>query len=270
MNEVHCTPLQLREVFHLEFLRRFGKRAQAGHYALKGGVNLRFFFNSPRYSEDMDLDAVNIRVGTLKDHVMKILGAVSFQDALKPFGVEKIISPDISKAKQTETTQRFKIHLITAAGEDLFTKVEFSRRGFKEEVEVRAVPDAFLRAYKMPPTLVPHYGIRSAVIQKIEALAGRSVIQARDVFDLYILSSQYGTSGCPPTQKSINSKVADKRLIAKAQDNALEIGFGQFRDTVVSYLASEDQAAYRSPALWDEIKLKVAHFIDETAKIQSL
>lgn len=266
MNEINTTPLQLREVFHLEFLRWFGKKTQAGLYALKGGVNLRFFFNSPRYSEDMDLDVINIRVGTLRDNVMKILDAASFQDALKPFGVEKIISPDISKAKQTETTQRFKVHLITAAGEDLFTKVEFSRRGLKAGVEVQVVPDTLLRAYKMSPILVPHYNVRSAVVQKIEALAGRSAVQARDVFDLYILSSQYETSPDTTARKSINSEASDKRLVAKAQDNALNISFGQFRDTVVSYLAPEDQASYRSSGSWDEIKLKVARFIDETAK----
>jgi len=54
------THLQLREVFHLEFLRWFGKRVRTNYYALKGGVNLRFFFNSFRYSEDMDLDTHTI------------------------------------------------------------------------------------------------------------------------------------------------------------------------------------------------------------------
>lgn len=36
-----------------------------------------------------------------------------------------------------------------------------------------------------------HYNVQSAAMQKITALAGRSVIQARDIFDLYILSSQF-------------------------------------------------------------------------------
>lgn len=43
----------------------------------------------------------------------------------------------------------------------------------------------------MPPLLVPHYDIISTITQKIEALSERSIIQARDIFDLYILSSQY-------------------------------------------------------------------------------
>ena len=45
--------LQLREVFHLEFLRWLGRSVKSEAYAVKGGVNLRLFFRSFRYSEDM-------------------------------------------------------------------------------------------------------------------------------------------------------------------------------------------------------------------------
>jgi hypothetical protein len=47
---------QQREIFHFLFLERLLKIADPRLFVLKGGVNLRFFFNSPRYSEDMDLD----------------------------------------------------------------------------------------------------------------------------------------------------------------------------------------------------------------------
>lgn len=266
MKDTVYSSMQLREVFHLEFLRWLGKKLQPGNYVLKGGVNLRLFFNSFRYSEDMDLDAAKVRVETLQDHVMKILRAQSFQDSLKLFGVEKVVPPDISKAKQTETTQRFKVHLITSSGEDLFTKVEFSRRGFKGEVEIRPVADAILRAYKMAPLLVPHYGIESAVIQKIEALATRAAVQARDVFDLYLLSSQYKTAEDLLLRQSAASEMSNNPQIAKAKDNVLGISFEQFQDTVVSYLILEDQAVYRTSASWDAIKSKVIRFIDETSK----
>ena len=136
--------LQLREFFHIEFLRWMSRKIKADNYALKGGANLRLFFNSIRYSEDMDLDIRGIIVGNLKALVMKILQSPSFNDTLRPFGIERIIPPDISKAKQTETTQRFKIHLITSSGEDLFTKIEFSRRGFKGKAVVQPVSDNIL------------------------------------------------------------------------------------------------------------------------------
>ena len=107
MNKEKYNPLQLREIFHLEFLRWLGKKVSPSHYALKGGVNLRFFYNSFRYSEDMDLNERLIRVDVLQDKVMQILKSASFQNNLQPFGIDKIIPPDIAKAKQTKTTQRF-------------------------------------------------------------------------------------------------------------------------------------------------------------------
>ena len=48
MNGKIYTPLKMREVFHLEFLRYFARKLEADHYVLKGGVNLRFFFKSIR------------------------------------------------------------------------------------------------------------------------------------------------------------------------------------------------------------------------------
>jgi hypothetical protein len=55
MNGISYAPLQLWELFHLEVLRRLAQKLKPGQYALKGGVNMRFFFGSPRYSEDIDL-----------------------------------------------------------------------------------------------------------------------------------------------------------------------------------------------------------------------
>src|SRR3989338_2433250 len=116
MNTAIYNPLQIREVFHLEFLRWFARKLEADYYVLKGGVNLKLFSKSIRYSEDMDIDVKGVRVERVQKTVMEILSARGFLDSLKSFGIERIIPPDITKAKQTETTQRFKIHLITAGG----------------------------------------------------------------------------------------------------------------------------------------------------------
>lgn len=246
--------LQLREVFHLEFLRWFGRKVKSECYAVKGGANLRFFFKSARYSEDMDLDAHGIKKEALLDAVMQILNAPSFRNALVPFGIERIVPPDIAKAKQTETTQRFKIHLINSAGEDLFTKIEFSRRGFKGGIIAEPVSDDITRMYKLPPLLVPHYDISSAVRQKIDALGARAVTQARDIFDLHLLSSQY--------EKGKPLEIAPSKL-KKAHGRVFDISFEEFRDSVVSYLFADDQDSYGRPEIWDEVKLKIAAFLEE-------
>ncbi len=221
---------------------------------------MRFFFNSLRYSEDMDLDIVGVGRDMLKDVVMKILQSPSFQDTLRTIGIERIVPPDMSRAKQTETTQRFKVHLITTGGEDLFTKIEFSRRGLKGKVIIESVPAIFLRRYNAAPLLVPHYEIYSVILQKIEALATRKIVQARDVFDLYMLSSQYVLD----TNKG---ELEDRMPISldkfqRAQDSVLAISFEQFRDTVLSYLSVSDKTTYDNPDVWDEVRLKVVNSIE--------
>lgn len=259
MKREKYNPLQLREVFHLEFLRWLGKKINCSHYALKGGVNLRFFYNSSRYSEDIDLNTRIIRADVLQDKVMQILKSISFQNNFQPFGIDKIIPPDITKAKQTQTTQRFKIHLITSQREDFFTKIEFSRREFKNNIKIETVSSAILREYKLAPLLVPHYDIISAISQKLDALAARKIIQARDAFDIYILSTQI-------KPLNIEKIKLSPQKINKACENIFEISFEQFRDTVISYLSKEDQKIYNLPQSWDEIKLKVANFIEELKK----
>ena len=256
MNQPTYNPLQIREIFHLEFLRWFGRKLEADHYVLKGGVNLRLFFKSIRYSEDMDIDVKVVRVERIKKTVMDILAAKGFTYSLKSFGIESVVAPDLAKAKQTETTQRFKVHLLTTGGEDLFTKVEFSRRGLKGSQFVEPVSNEILRAYKMAPLLVSHYDTAAAVAQKIQALAQRAVLQARDIFDLFVLSSQYEG----PKRSKIK---VDRTILKTAHDNIFRVEFPQFHDTVVAYLAAEDQKAYSSPEIWDEIKLKTAHFLEE-------
>ncbi len=67
------THRELREAFHFCFLERLLKVADASLFVLKGGVNLRFFFRSPRYSEDMDIDVVAGSVSTLKKNGYKVL-----------------------------------------------------------------------------------------------------------------------------------------------------------------------------------------------------
>ena len=259
MKKEKYNPLQLREIFHLEFLRWLGKKINPSYYALKGGVNLRFFQNSFRYSEDVDLNVRIIRVDVLRDKVMQILKSIPFQNNLKPFGIDKIVPPDMTKAKQTQTTQRFKIHLITPQNEDFFTKIEFSRREFKNNIKIETVSNIILREYKLAPILIPHYDTISAISQKLDALAKRKITQARDVFDIYILTSQIESSYKEKIKPSLEN-------IKKARENTFEISFEQFKDTVVSYLLKEDQKIYNSPLVWDEIKLKVVNFISKFEK----
>jgi predicted nucleotidyltransferase component of viral defense system len=241
--------LALGEVFHLAFLRELVRAVPLSTFVLKGGSNLRFFFGSPRYSEDMDLDAMGMPVHLLRDKVMDIIASKALADTLRTFAVERIVPPRLSSAKQTETVQRFKVHLLTAANEDLSTKVEFSRRGFDASVRSEPVPVPVLARYRLAPLIVPHYAAGSAASQKVRALLGRRHTEARDIFDLYILSSR-------SSELSLASQFAASEL-KLARERVLSVEYEQYRDTVVSLLAKEDQRAHDSPGAWDEIRLRV-------------
>jgi predicted nucleotidyltransferase component of viral defense system len=248
-------PLQKREIFHLAFLRALVRSVPVSTFALKGGCNLRFFFGSVRYSEDMDLDVSGLPVDRLRDKVMTILESSGLIDTLRIFGIERIQPPNVSRAKQTETMQRFKVHLLTTAGEDLYTSIECSRRGLEPSVRSEAVSAAILAAYRLPPIIVPHYTAVAAARQKIQALLSRRQTQARDVFDLYTLSSQ------PEVLATNLAEELDAGTRREVRDRIYAIDYSEYRDTVVSFLAPEDRTALDSSQIWDEIKLRAASLI---------
>ena len=99
---------QAVELFHLHFVRLLCSGPDKDRFAIKGGCNLRFFFESVRYSEDLDLDVERIPVHTLKEKVGKILEGAALRLPLKSRGISV---GEVSAPKQTETTQRWKIGL---------------------------------------------------------------------------------------------------------------------------------------------------------------
>ena len=253
-------PLQTREVFHLAFLRALGRSAPLSTFAVKGGCNLRFFFGSIRYSEDLDLDVSGISVDVLRDRIIAILQSSGIVDTLRTFGIDRVQPPRLADAKQTETVQRFKVHLLTTAGEDLPTKIECSRRGLDAPIRAEPVSTTVVAADRLAPIIAPHYTALPAPRQKIRALIGRSEPQARDVFDLYTLSSQPETAS-PELRASFH-----ERDLRHARDRIYEIEYGQYRDTVVTFLAAPDRVTFDSDKIWDEIRLRAVSLIEPPAE----
>lgn len=246
---MNLSPLQIREVFHLEFLREFGRKFPPSSYFIKGGNNLRFYFGSMRYSEDLDVDVEGIPIERLRDRTLAILVSPLLLGRLGTFGIEEIVPPDLGHAKQTPTVQRFKVHLLTGAGDDLYTKIEFSRRGFSGPGRAEAVATEILRGYRLPPLIVPHYLAEAAIRQKIDALLNRRQTQARDVFDLFVLSTRIGEA-----EKKALASTPD-RTMKDLADKVAGISLRQFREQAVSFLSPQDQMLYSTPEAWDEIRL---------------
>lgn len=233
------------EHFHLVFLRHFATAISPGTICLKGGVNLRLYHNSPRLSEDIDFEARVVGVDILKKNVNKVLAGRPMLTELAAVG---ITLGEINPAKQTRTAQRWKFHVIYEASL-LPTRLEFSRRKdepFSDSVTEPPAP-ALLAAQQVVPFVFNHYSARAAYLQKIDALATRTQVQARDAFDLHHLS-QYSSAG----------REAPTELVTRAIDQLGLLSFAMFRDQVLPFLPADLAAHYGTPAVWKAMSEKVS------------
>lgn len=252
---------QIREVFHFCFLQRLLRVSDPGLYVLKGGVNLRFFFLSPRYSEDMDLDVLAGSVATLRKNGYKILEDAAFRRSLRIFGIDGIEVNDPSKAKHTETTQRFRCSLITEAGQRLPTKVECSRRAEDPNAAapLETIDTEIARQYRKLAYRCRHYSGSAAVVQKIGALAGRALTQARDVFDLSILlkgghldvALREGALAGAPVKEAIES--------------LMSLRWEDYEGQVVEFLDPGSREEYGTQAAWNDLQTGVLEALEDHA-----
>jgi predicted nucleotidyltransferase component of viral defense system len=239
---------QVVEVFHLVFLRALvAKGEDKSLIALKGGCNLRFFFGSVRYSEDIDFDVGVIAKTTLKNKVERLLRSPLVATPLKSQGIE---IDDISATKQTETTQRWKVGLRRGDAQPLRTKLEFSRRDAIQHAPFAAIDREVLRPYGLTPFLATHYATHAAILQKIHALAGRAEPQARDVFDLNLLLAR-------PDAAKLALQGVQKQWLAAALERAIGISYDEYRSKVVAYLEPDQVELYEDASAWDAMQSAV-------------
>lgn len=240
------------EVFHLFFLRQFNNAIDNDLYAIKGGCNLRFFFNSARYSQDLDLDIATLQVQTLANKVDKLLASPNLTKPLKHFGIQAV---DFSAPKQTSTTQRWKVQLHNnGGGLPINTKIEFSRRDRVTFHQLDNVSMSICQQYQLPPLRLSHYGFQQSLIQKITALAERATPQARDIFDIYHLLH---------LNKSKISDTLTSNQITQAQEAILAINFEDYKSQVVNFLDVTQQSFYDDPHYWSEMQERVFNYLDE-------
>ena len=245
--------IQRREIFHFLFLEELLRISDPRIYVLKGGVNLRFFFKSPRYSEDMDLDVLTGGVATLKKNGYKILESKAFRRSLQAYGIADLSINDPAKAKQTETTQRFRLRLMTDSGDALPTKVEFSRRAKEPSPYLlEQIEPEIARLYNRRAYRCQHYAGEIAVIQKLHALAGRDVTQARDVFDLSVLGS-----GGHLNRDTIQKAVPPDIRRAALQRLGL-LSWDEFSGHVLEFLTDDERSNYRRKEAWTALKESIA------------
>lgn len=242
---------KLIEFLHLAFLQVLPTRLPVTEYVVKGGANLRLFFDSQRRSQDIDLDYVGSEFWRAEERVDSVLASRAFTDLLRLQGVELV---DLAKTKQTDTTRRWKF-AVQGGGAWLNSKIEFSARGNTDpEVGFDIARSDIGRATGLRAVRANHYLAPAATRQKIHVLAERKQTEPRDVFDLDLLVSKY-----PDVVRPGDIAL---ELAGKASDAAFAIPFEAYEELVVEYLEDEFVEIYDRREVWDEMVTRVAEFLE--------
>jgi len=253
--------VEAREAVHVLLLRELQRVGSGNAVVLKGGVNLRLFFGSVRYSEDMDLDGRPEWSHAIRSTVAGIFDSRRFQASLRELGLRGL-DPGEGVNKDTETVFRYKFGIIGRGEVTYPTKVEVSFRtpDAADQSVLEPVGDGFTSAYLGggQSLAVEHYDRPAAVRQKIGALVGRKHVQARDVFDLRVLGLSAPGS---PLVDHLAAHV-DARSLQSARDRTLEISFGEYDGQVVEFLSDDVRGELGTPSAWDQIRLEVAEAIE--------
>jgi|GEM_PF-1031795 len=206
-------------------------------------ANLRYFFESLRYSEDIDLDAVAIEPWELEAKVDEVLASAAMRLLLRSDG---LALQDATKPNQTDTTQRWKPSIaVSGRREPVRSKIEFSHRATDPRRILEAVPDRVVAPYALRAPTLLHYTPDAAIEQKIGALARRSETQARDVFDLELLLRRH--------RAAIGTGELEPEILEVAVERVVELSFEAFRDQVLPFLDPEAAELY-DHAAWEQMQ----------------
>jgi hypothetical protein len=133
------------------------------------------------------------------------------------------------------------------------TKIEFSRRLNDPGADAIAeyVDGEIALGYRKLAYRCRHYSGAAALVQKVEALAGRTVTQARDVFDLGILIQ--GGHLPVATKESPLPGIP----LAKAIDSLKSLDWLDYEGQVVEFLDPDRRAEYGTREAWESLQRRV-------------
>lgn len=253
-NRMHAARAAV-EVTHLHFVRLLAAGRDKARYVVKGGCNLRFWFGSVRYSEDLDLDAVDVPADAVTERVDSLLASKVLRETLRSEGIEV---RRVSSPKRTDTTQRWKLELGLSGGFPVPTRIECSRRGGAGTSALEAVDPRIVQRYRMMPVLACHYDLPTAIRQKVHALADRREVQARDLFDLSVLFAHAGTDPTPLSDL--------EPRVPGAVARAWQLSYSDYRGQVVAFLEPEQADVLGTQEAWDAMQLQVVTALERLTR----
>ena len=249
-------PIEIVEGFHLAFLQALATRANLAAWALKGGGNLRLFYASERFSEDLDLDTFDIEPWAFQDRIDQALASSLLTRTLGILGSRIEYA---NRKERSDTRSKWVIGLRHPAETQLvYTQIEVSHREYPYRgfVKVEPVSQVVVAPYASAlrrPTF-GHYLPRAAIAQKVDALGERDVRQPRDVFDLDLLFRVAPGAVSPGDVEEHRLRTGIARIF--------EIGYDEYRAKVLSFIEPDALPLYEPIEAWEGMQVAVAERLE--------
>lgn len=258
LREAHAAA-RVIEGFQAAFLEVATATLPVAEYAVKGGVNMRFFFGSARSSKDMDFDYLGDRFHSLEDRVNGLFDGRALDRLLQLRGI-RITTLNRVK-KQTDVTRRWTLQLATETVRDASSKVEFSAReargGRDAEREMATVDAELGRALGMGRVALQHYLPPAAISQKLSVLRQRTHTEPRDVFDLDHLIRRFPSA--------LAAAQLDPGEIEAAVARARALTYDEYESAVVPYLDEDLWPIHGSAEAWEAMRTRVVESLEARA-----
>lgn len=147
-----------------ELIRQFifWLNAQTQDFVLKGGTSLMICYNLGRFSEDIDLDAINLHRDIIP-FIQKFC---------------KLHNLSVRVAKNTGTTKRCLVHYFSDGGKEATLKIETS---YRQQPDVNSI--TVVKGIKV-------YNIVQLMLLKLTAFTARD--RVRDLYDILYIFKMYG------------------------------------------------------------------------------
>ena len=152
-------------------------------FVLKGGTSLMLCYNLGRFSEDIDLDAVNLHRNIIP-YVTKFCS------------INKLI---FRVAKDTNTTKRCMIHYASEDGKDATLKIEVSYRQQPNPDNITSVKGIMV------------YKIDCLMLLKLSAFSSRDKV--RDLYDILYIYKMYGNLLSPQSVYVLRNELSRKDMV---------------------------------------------------------
>ncbi len=259
--------LEVREAFHCTLLANLPSDYRdppvgAPALRLKGGVNLRLFLDSPRYSEDVDFDLMPKRGPKFLDHLKQLLADSRFLSALLKLGITGVSINKIHGGRSDSHGFRQKLAL-THGGVQYATKIEVS---YREET-----PAGDAQCLPIPDRLCQRYGIASGVrvaaypstvaaMHKVLALSRRDPPQTRDAFDVDFLIHNRDPEMVDATRRLVSTRMTMAQVRAAAETVAA-FDHESFKFQVAEYLS--DTLRNNAIAAWGPQRERVWMWLEQ-------